>query len=575
MNDGEPQGRADRAVSIRPPTVVVVGGAGVFGRHLVRGIAQTTGLHVVVAGRSLGRAAAAARELGGPGTRAARLDTATVTADELRALDAFAVVDAAGPFRPGQHGMARAAIDAGAHYIDLADGRAFVAGFGALDSAARAAGTVALTGASSTPALSCAVLDHLTAGWTRIDTVEVAILPGNRAPRGLAVMQSILSWAGRPVRVLLDGGWTSRRGWGLTRRLHVPGLGRRWASLADTPDLDIVPARYAVARTALFRAGLELTVLHAGLAVLARIVGPRGNLAAWAAPLRVVAGWLALFGTDRGGMHVAVTGLDPHGVPLQRRWTLVAEAGDGPVIPTLAALACLRRLTAGPVPPGARACTGLLTLDDFTAEFARYRITTRRHEGRPGLRRPLLARALGEAAYAALPGPLRAAHAPDPWLALEGRSSVEGARGLFARVAAAMFGFPHTAADVPVRVTMEAVGADEVWVRDFAGRRFRSRLRPGGAGVLTEQFGPFRFRLNVPSDSDGLSIDVIGWDILGLRLPLRWAPRATAREWADGDGRFHFDVAIALPWAGRLVRYRGWLRLASPGSLHSSGSLHS
>jgi len=40
--------------------ILVVGGAGVFGRRLVEGLLATTDLEVVVAGRDVGRATAAA-----------------------------------------------------------------------------------------------------------------------------------------------------------------------------------------------------------------------------------------------------------------------------------------------------------------------------------------------------------------------------------------------------------------------------------------------------------------------------------------------------------------------------------
>ena len=362
---------------------VAVGGAGTFGGRLVRGILDSTAMEVVVAGRSLGRAQAFASALGNPRVTAARLDTATVDAAALRALRASVVVDAAGPFRQGQHRLARAAIAAGAHYLDLADGRAFVAGFAAaLDAEARAAGVAALTGASSTPALSCAVLDHLTAGWARVNVVGTVILPGNRAPRGLAVMRSILSWAGQPVRVFLGGRWATRPGWGMTRQQHVSGLGRRWTALADTPDLDIVPARYRVAQEAVFRAGLELPLLHGGLLLLslpvraARACGLRISLVPLAPALLRMAELVQGFGTDRGGMVVEASGLDAAGQPVHRRWTLVAEAGDGPVIPTLPALAVLRRLDAGAgLDPGARPCASVLTLAEISAGFAPYRIS--------------------------------------------------------------------------------------------------------------------------------------------------------------------------------------------------------
>ena len=49
------------------------------------------------------------------------------------------------------------------------------------------------------------------------------------------------------------------------------------------------------------------------------------------------------------------------------------------------------------------------------------------------------------------------------------------------------------------------------------------------------------------------------WTVFGLRLPLALAPRIEAREWQDEAGRFRFDVAVALPLAGEVVHYTGWL----------------
>lgn len=381
--------------------------------------------------------------------------------------------------------------------------------------------------------------------------MDVTILPGNRAPRGLAVMRSILSWAGQPVRVFLDGSWTTRPGWGLTRRTEVPGLGRRWSSLADTPDLDQVPARYHVCRSAVFRAGLELPLLHCGL-LLASLpihaacrLGLRLSLEPLALAMRSLAGLVHGMGTDRGGMVAEVSGLDAAGQPLRRRWTLVAEAGDGPVIPTLPALAVLRALADGkPLAPGARPCVGVLTLPETAAEFAPYCIHT--SEKMDPFPPPLFARALGRD-YDALPAPVQAVHAPRPCLILQGRASVEGAAGLLARLAALPFGFPPAAADVPVRVWIEAAKDSETWTRSFAGRCFRSRMvatvaEASARGGLEERFGPFAFRLHVAANADGLTMQVGAWRFGPIPMPRRLVPRASAREWVDEHGRFQFDV---------------------------------
>jgi hypothetical protein len=362
------------------PAVLVVGGSGAFGGRLVAGLIEATDFDVVIAGRDLARSAAQAAAYGAR-ARPMRLDAAAVTAEELRATGAFVVVDAAGPFQGARYRLARAAIAAGLHYVDLADARDFAAGFGALDNAARAAGVVALTGASSTPALSHAVLDRLTAGWRRIDSVEIAISSGNRnSPRGLSVIRAILSYAGRPVRVFLDGEWTTRPGWGRPIRREMPGLGRRWLSLCETPDLDLVPARFAPREAAVFRAGLELSAMHVGLYCAGLLVRARllPSLTPFARPLRWIAERLKGLGGDRGGMAVEVIGVDAAGQPAHAVWSLVAEAGDGPAIPTLPALAAIRALADGSLTqPGARVCVGVLDLDRISREFARYRITTK------------------------------------------------------------------------------------------------------------------------------------------------------------------------------------------------------
>jgi saccharopine dehydrogenase-like NADP-dependent oxidoreductase len=362
------------------PRILIIGGTGAFGRRLVAGLISTTGCMVIIAARTLGTAEEFAGRFPAGRASALRLDRRAVTAASLAATGAALVVDAAGPFQGTGHALVSAAIEAGLHYVDLADARDFVAGFGAFDAAAKRRGVLALTGASSTPALSNAVIDHLAQGWRRIDAIEIAISPGNRAPRGESVMRAILSYVGRPVRLFDRGRWGTAPGWGMLVRRTMPGLGRRWLSLCETPDLDLLPERFAVRDRVIFRAGLELSALHLGLAAagwlvragLLRSLVPFSKIALSAADL------LIGLGSDRGGMVVEIAGLDSLGQAVCARWSLVAEAGDGPVIPTLPALAIIRALLAGRIDlRGALPCIGILTLEQIEAEFRPYRITTR------------------------------------------------------------------------------------------------------------------------------------------------------------------------------------------------------
>ena len=544
-----------------PCRVLVVGATGVFGRRLVMGLLQTTPFTIIVAGRTAAALDALVRTAPDRLCRLT-LDARAVTPDALAATGALALVDAAGPFQGSDYRLARATIAAGLHFIDLADARDYVAGFNALDPAARQAGVVALAGASSTPALSNAALDALTAGWTAVDDVAIAISPGNRAPRGLSVMRSILSYAGRPVRVFDGGRWGAQPGWGMTVRRDMPGLGPRWLSLSETPDLDIVPQRYDVRRSAVFRAGLELRLLHAGL-LLATIPVRRGwlrSLLPFARPFRAMAALFEPLGTDRGGMTVEATGLDGEGRPVRGEWSLVAGGGDGPFIPTLPALAALRALAAGQLfAPGARACAGVLSLQQIEAEFAGRQITSRSAVTRPPP--SLYARVLG-ARFAELPAAVQRMHQPGWGQRARGMARVDGPGGVLARIVAVVFRFPPAAERVELTITIDPKGGREHWTRDFGRHRLTSVLSAAPiAGRLCERFGPLSFELDLLTDRGGVrGMPVRRWWLLGVRLPLMLAPVSTASEQVDGAGRFHFDIELSLPLRlGRIVRYRGWL----------------
>jgi saccharopine dehydrogenase-like NADP-dependent oxidoreductase len=362
--------------------LLLVGAGGAFGLRLAHRLAASVTCELLVAGRSQARCSKVVAELRRqhPGVlvSAVTLDRETASPGQLRALAPFIVIDAAGPFQGHEPHLARAAIAAGCHFIDLADARDYVARFPELDAAAREAGVLAAAGASSTPALSNAALDVLTSGWAEMDSVTVAIAPGNRAPRGLAVTQAILSYAGKPVRLLENKAWRTRPGWSLLQRKMLPGLGPRWLSLCETPDLDVIPARFCSVRTVQFLAGLELSLLHVGLWACGLLV--RMKLVASLAPAArffvATAKLFEPFGSDRGAMLVEATGTDQDGKPARANWSLVAEAGDGPNIPVLPALALIRKLLDGTeTRHGAYICAGLLRLDEITAEFAAFRIT--------------------------------------------------------------------------------------------------------------------------------------------------------------------------------------------------------
>jgi short subunit dehydrogenase-like uncharacterized protein len=117
---------------------------------------------IILAGRSLPAAEAHAAVLAKTArakVTPARMDASRLTAQELAALRPEVIINASGPYQTQGYGVARACIEAGVHYIDLADARAFVTGISALNDEAQRAGVLVVGGASTVPALSAAVTD--------------------------------------------------------------------------------------------------------------------------------------------------------------------------------------------------------------------------------------------------------------------------------------------------------------------------------------------------------------------------------------------------------------------------------
>lgn len=537
--------------------IVLVGATGTFGARLAGLIAPWPDATLVLAARREGSLLALAQRLG-PDVEIFAFDRERPT--QLAALRPWAVIDSAGPFQGSGYDLALAAVQAGAHYIDLADGRAFVAGFeAAVDAAARQGGVLAVTGASSTPALTHAALERMTAGWTRIDRAFSAISAGARAPRGASLIRAILSWTGQPVRCFADGQWRERPGWSHMPRIVVPGVGARHVALAETADLDLIPARFNPTREGIFHAGLSPPLAQWAMWLLGWLVRLRlmRALEPLAGPIASAGALTAGLGSDRSGMVVEAEGLGPEGEPRRSRWALWAEPGAGPTTPAAPAAAILRALLDGRlIQTGATPCAGLLPVEELVAPLAHLPIRTRLDETRPTAR-GMFPRLLGPA-FEALPAEVQAAHAGDRALRFAGRSVARGSGGpaAFVRVVLGLPGRGHHAAAVEIAPT----GDGERWTRRFGATRFRTRLRPvaDDPGAFEETAGPITFRFRAEPCAGGFRWGFDGWRLGPFPLPRALAPRIRARTFAR-DGAYRFSVLAAHPWAGVLFAYAGRL----------------
>jgi len=357
--------------------ILVIGGYGNFGKRLVESLLAHYEYEVFVAGRSQNKAEnfiQYAFKKYSKKVNYIQIDVLSPDFKErLLSVNPDIVVNASGPFQlqseENNYSVARACIVAKCHYVDFADDRAFVANFSAeLNEKAKENDVMLVSGASTVPGLSTAVIDEFLPYFSKLETIKYGISPGNKTERGEATVGSILSYTGKPFNTLANNRKPVIYGWqNLNRYDFGFPIGKRWMSNCDIPDIDVLPLLYPNIKTVHFQAGLEVTLLHVGLWFLSWFsrVGLIKNLARYTTILTRISEWFIPLGTDNGGMYLELCGSDPNGRPQKINWQLVAEKGVGINVPTIPSELIIKRIANGKVIHGAMACVRLFSLSDF------------------------------------------------------------------------------------------------------------------------------------------------------------------------------------------------------------------
>jgi hypothetical protein len=547
-------------------SVLILGGYGTFGGRLAQLLADEERLALAIAGRSRASAEAFCRDLPAKASLIPiAFDRDGDLESQLRVAAPDIVVDASGPFQSyagDPYRVIRACLALGIDYLDLADGSDFVEGVAQFDTGAKARGIFILSGVSSFPVLTAAVVRVLSSDMARVESVAGGIAPSPYAGVGLNVIRAIASYAGKPID-LPEG---ARYAMTDTRRFTIapPGsmpLNPVRFSLVDVPDLKVLPVLWPDLTSVWMGAGPVPEILHRALSMLARLVRWRilPSLSLFA-PIMHAAIKILRWGEHRGGMFITVGGTRDNGEKIERSWHLLAEGDDGPLIPSMACESVIRHVLSGRPPvEGARAATGDLELADYDKLFANRRIATGTRDDQPAS--TTLYRRMLDKAYDRMPEPLRRMHDLKSEMSAEGLAQIERGTNWLAHFVAMVMRFPEQGQNVPVRVDFRRDGDREIWRRAFGGRSFLSTQEEGQGRferLLCERFGPFAFGLALVLEEGRLKLVVRRWSVFGLPLPRALAPGGDAYEHA-ADGRFNFRVEIVLPVVGLIVRYRGWL----------------
>jgi hypothetical protein len=550
--------------------ILIIGGYGTFGGRLAELLSNIETLTLLIAGRSelkaikfISKLAVGAKKIPLSFDRDGDLEK------QISVVKPDLVIDATGPFQfygDDPYRVVKACISQHANYMDLADGAEFVSGIEQFDKEAKASGIYILSGVSSFPVLTAAVVRHLSHDMAQVTDIKGGIAPSPYAGVGLNVIRAIASYAGKQVTIIRDG--KNNTAYALTESFDYciapPGylpLRKTRFSLMDVPDIYVLPKIWPQLRSMWMGAGPVPAIFHRILSFFAWLVRLRvlPSLSLFAPLFHFVCNTLR-WGEHRGGMFVSVSGKQQTGEIIERDWHLVAEGDDGPYIPSMAIEAIVRRSINGTNPrEGARSCVDDIELSDYDVLFKDRNIHTGvREVGSQPTSRSLYQKTLGNS-WDLLPDALKEMHSRTQYLEAKGEARVQRGKGVLSAITATLFRFPKSVEKIPVCVSFKTKENKEFWQRRFGDKLFSSSQTHGSTtGLISERFGPFAFDLALVIKDKNLLFIVRDWYFLKLRMPRFLAPMGNSYEFSK-DGRFHFHIEIAHPVFGLIVHYSGWL----------------
>ena len=139
---------------------------------------------------------------------------------------------------------------------------------------------------------------------------------------------------------------------------------------------------------------------------------------------------------------------------------------------------------------------------------------------------------------------------------LTGTVKVERGRGL-GWLLAALMRMPRSHPKAELVVMGWHFPDQMVWSRSFDGQTFESTFRLEGT-FLIEQMGSLSLILEPVAEGGRLVYRLAATRLGPITLPRALSPSLTAWE-GERDGKYEFEVVIALPLVGRIIRYAGLL----------------
>ncbi len=170
----------------------------------------------------------------------------------------------------------------------------------------------------------------------------------------------------------------------------------------------------------------------------------------------------------------------------------------------------------------------------------------------------LYQRVLG-AKYERLSPRLRLFHAARQEIRVEGAFSISRGASALGNWLTDRSGFPPTADQLPVSLTVMPSPSGEIWQRIFGSHAIVS-WQGQRAGLFVERFGPLSMYLEANVDDGALIVRDLRTTLLTIPLPPPLSPQVEAYGRDEGD-EISVRIRITNPIFGELVAYSGKIRI--------------
>lgn len=388
--------------------ILITGGYGNFGSKITKSLWEyilnkNTDYQITIMGRSpiyykefVDKASESYPHLNSNKIKFCKGDVTKNFKDILESEQPYLVIHSSGPFSEKDADLPLECANYGCHYLDLADNSKFIrkATETNINKLAQEKHLYIISGVSSVPGLSSAVVEEYCQQFKSIDSIEHSISTASDPLPGYSTLKNVLNLIGRPFSIKEKIGKeyidVQKYNWQGVKIFKYPEVGYRLLSLYDVPDIELFQEKYTSIKSIKFYSGLANPMFHLGLCFLSCLVRynilSNDRVIALASFIQFFAKYANLFKTSKSAFNMTISGeyysdsKSDSVISNKKTFYLIADKGDGMYIPAIPAIVLSKHIidlddkegklfSFDPFPFGAYPCLGLVKLSEILQEM--------------------------------------------------------------------------------------------------------------------------------------------------------------------------------------------------------------